>query len=97
MANKHGLSARQAGVRARTYGRGNNKRKVWQFKKFRKITLEFGIQEGILENRNGSTWFRKGRKVNWFTRRKYDNNGKDFYGRDISFKSSYKSWKQKNH
>lgn len=94
MANSHGLSARQAKARANNYGKGIKKRKVWPFRKFRKITTEFGIQEGILEMRNDSIWFRKGRHVNWDTRKKFDNNGKDFYGNDVSYKKTFKRYKK---
>lgn len=61
------------------------KRKVWEYKKVRSLSIEQALEEGIIQpvaNPHGKIyhWFRHGEKKCWDTRKKFDPDGFDRWG-----------------
>ena len=93
-ANKHGRKQ----VRGTQAGKREKQEKI-PFTR-RKISEQFGLDSGILckiENRLGHnySWFRQNEKKNWITRKKFDPDGFDKFGNDLTYLITFKRWKRK--
>lgn len=62
----------------------------------KRMSEKEGLESGVLIMQNGSSWFRRGEKKNWETRKKFDSNGKTKTGFDLSHTKKYITWKRKH-